>query len=238
MLIIAERFLFYTLLVALLAVLATQAPQWYTTLLPGIQQVKVTGNFIHIDRVKIEKAINDAVAGDFFDANIELLEQQLERAKWIKSVWIERIWPHTLSIKIEEREAIARWGEDTLIDSEGQLFKTEDGYTPSLPFVYGAVGREKFLLNEYYQMSQRLQTVNLSLYLLEESPRGFLYLVLNNGWHLHLGEKLWQERLQKFIVVYRTTLSQDSDALAKIKCLDFRYAYGFTTSTNSAECFT
>ncbi|MGU9977141.1 MAG: cell division protein FtsQ/DivIB, partial [Candidatus Oxydemutatoraceae bacterium WSBS_2016_MAG_OTU14] len=166
------------------------------------------------------------------------LEQQLERAKWIKSVWIERIWPHTLSIKIEEREAIARWGEDTLIDSEGQLFKTEDGYTPSLPFVYGAVGREKFLLNEYYQMSQRLQTVNLSLYLLEESPRGFLYLVLNNGWHLHLGEKLWQERLQKFIVVYRTTLSQDSDALAKIKCLDFRYAYGFTTSTNSAECFT
>ena len=237
MLIIFERLFFTVVLIALVSVVVVQSPQWYATLLPGIQKVEVDGNFIHIDRLSIEKAINEAVTGDFFDTDLALLEEQLERRQWIKQVWIKRVWPHTLSIQIEEHQALVRWGDQALIDEEGEFFVVEDDSKPALPIIHGERGRSQFLLNQYGQMNQSLQAINLSIHLLEESVRGTLHLILSNGWHLQFGKKKWEQRLERFIRVYQSVLSQADQKLMQIHCLDFRYARGFASKQNSVECF-
>lgn len=237
MLIMCEKLLFTIALLAVLSMIVMQAPQWYTTLLPGIQKVEVAGNFIHIDRLKIEKAIHDAVTGDFFDVDMDALTAQLQRMQWIKHVWIERVWPHTLLIRIEERRALAQWKDQALVDEEGRLFTVEDASKPALPIIHGEPERSQFLLRMYRRMNQSLQTVGLSIHLLEESARGTLHLVLSNGWHLQLGKKQWERRLERFIQVHQRVSLQTDAAFAAARCFDFRYTHGFTVSQNDVECF-
>ncbi len=230
--------MFAIIVIVLVTLIIYQSPQWYATLFPGIRRVHIEGNFIHIDRLRIEKVIDQATGGGFFEIDPAAIEQQLKRINWVKDAWVYRIWPRTLSIVLEERDPVAYWGESALLDTQAKVFYPEQIDMRQLPMIQGVPGREKFLLDTYKRMNKRLAALDLSIQFLKESDRRSLHLILSNGWALQLGRQQWDERLTRFITVYPVALSDTSDVrLHNIQCMDFRYVGSFAVSKQRQECY-
>lgn len=235
---IFEKTMFTVITAGLVGLIVYQSPQWYATLFPGIQRVHIEGDFIHIDRLHIEKAIDQAVSGGFFEIDPVVIGKSMEHINWVKDVWIYRVWPRTLSIVVEERKPLAQWGESALLDEEAEIFSPEQVSVHQLPIILGAPERAKILLNTLQLMNQRLADLDLAIRLVQESDRQSLRLVLNNGWALQLGRQHWNERLGRFAAVYQIVLDNASSVgLHSIQCLDFRYPGSFAISQNKQECY-
>ncbi len=78
--------------------------------------------------------------------DIQATREKIQRLPWVKTVHIERRFPHILYIRLTERTAIAVWqhkGVYRPIDSEGQPIETFVKKLNGLPLIVGADAPEK-----------------------------------------------------------------------------------------------
>lgn len=76
-----------------------------------------------------------------FAAEPDAIKQRVEKLDWVQDVRVARLWPDTLTIAVERREAVARWrldGRTWTIDAAGRPTSAVAGKDQSLPLVIGA----------------------------------------------------------------------------------------------------
>jgi cell division protein FtsQ len=70
------------------------------------------------------------------------VKARVESLDWVASVSVQRLWPSTMVINVQRRQAYARWQEDgemTVIDANGERLLAERAVDhPELPLVVGA----------------------------------------------------------------------------------------------------
>lgn len=89
-----------------------------------ILRVVVTGDIHHITNKELMDVFDkNDIEGTFFTLNIGKLQQDVKKIPWVKDVVVERSFPDTLRINIEEYSAIARLDGQGLISKDGKLFK-------------------------------------------------------------------------------------------------------------------
>ena len=112
--------------VALLAILAgtlTLAKHWVSDPYRfPLDVVQVKGDFRHLDKQKLQDAVAIHVAGGFFTVDVAAIRAAAEELPWVYKATVRRVWPATLRINIEEQQAIARWGEQGYLNSNGEPF--------------------------------------------------------------------------------------------------------------------
>ena len=229
-----EMIVFGLLLIGMILFIAMQFPRWYAVMFPGINQVHLEGYFLHIDRFEIEKIIADATENNLFEVDLAELKHNLEKIGWVKNVRIDHFTPQTLKIIIEEYEGVARWSNDYLIDTEGEIFKPQEFHPTNLPRLDGKPGREKALLAMYRMMNERLRTIGLAIQILQENDRRSLRLILDNGLLLKLGAREHEKRLDRFIIAWKHTVQ---GVAGQVSCLDFRYLSGFAMGWEKTACY-
>jgi cell division protein FtsQ len=217
-----------------LTVIATAFFLWaivgWVTRLPAFEfrEVVVTTPLTRTSGAHLESVVRSELAGTFFTMDLEAARASLARVPWVRSVALRRQWPRRLEIEVDEHEPFARWNENALVDTRGDVFVAI--YAGELPEFRGPDGQAAVMTARYRQWNALLAPLALHLTGLNLSARG--------GWQiraeddtgpltLDVGRDDVAGRLARFVDVYRRTIGVLARAGTHVDHVDLRYRNGF-----------
>ncbi len=211
-----------------IAALAASLGAAYWLLLPErfpVRELRISGSLKNTTRAEIEAALPRA-AGNFFAADLGALRAGVERLPWVRRVAVRRVWPGGIEVSIEEHVAIARWGDDALVNAHGERFVARTKDHP-LPSFIGPAGTSAEVARRYRRFAEIAAPLGSAIERVVLSPRHAWQLRLANGLHLVLGRDadLAEQRLRRFVEVYPTMQRK------KHEYVDLRYPNGFALRT-------
>ena len=206
---------------------------YYTVHLPGsfpLQSVRLSSVPQRVDPAEVLQVVRSEVQGNFFTVDIERLRQALGKLPWVRNVSIRREFPHRLEVQLEEYQALARWNNSALVDSQGEVFIAKSEMV--MPDFVGQEGTAAEVTQQYTQFSGQLAALDLQVTRLVLSPRHAWQLRLSNGMVLELGREDMQQRLARFVAAYPYSLAAIQ---SQVKYVDLRYSNGFAVNGLSKQ---
>jgi cell division protein FtsQ len=195
-----------------------------------IQTVHIEASYQHLSHKQLQSILEPYVQHSFFTIPMRKLTHDFNAIDRIKRVRIEREWPSTLIIFLEEKQAIARWNQMLLTDN-GQTFTPLDADEASeLPQLLGPDAMRNEVLAQYKKMSKILSANGLSASMIRLRNNFAWEVTLREGVLLRLGKVDVNKRLQRFSTHY-SSLSGKKSAL--LKSVDLRYPKGMAVEWKS-----
>ena len=141
----------------------------------------------------------------------------------------QRIGPYLVTIRLEEQLPVARWGDEALLNNQGQAFTPRElANYEHLPQLFGPQRAQQQVMQQYQALSQMLRPMGFSIARLELRERGSWFLTTGAGSsgpgiQLLLGRDRLVEKMRRFIAIYDKTLKEQ---ITNIASVDLRYANG------------
>ena len=202
----------------------------WVTRLPAFEfrEIVVTTPLSRTSGAHLESVIRSELTGTFFTMDLDRAREALARVPWVRSVALRRQWPRRLEIEVDEHAPFARWNDDTLVDTRGDVFSAN--YAGELPQFHGPEGQAALMTARYREWNSLLSPLALHLTGLDLSARG--------GWQLHaedatgaltldVGRDDVAGRLARFVAVYGRTVGVLARTGTHVDRVDLRYRNGF-----------
>jgi cell division protein FtsQ len=188
-----------------------------------VNTIKVAASYQHVIHKEIETILAKYLNISFFSLPVTRLQNELNTINWIDKVYVERVWPDTLKIRLVEKKPVAIWG-DSLMTEDGKLFNqgtiSADSHMPRLK---GPLDQQLEVLQVYEKLSKILSDYGLTASGLHLRDNQAWVLILGNGVKIYLGKKELETRLERFCKAYPAVFAQKADQLASV---DLRYPRG------------
>ena len=190
-----------------------------------VSRVAVTGSLLHTDRNLLVERVRPLLAGaGFMTVDLQSIRAAIVELPWVADVSIERRWPDQLIIAVTEQQAIARWGDDGLLNRAGEVFRPKPlGDVSQLPLLFGPDAMSAEVIARYAELRDLLGEQKLPLANFGTDERGSWSATLQNGVVLHLGTGDVLKKMRSFSRVYHAELETQLDRIAYI---DLRYGNG------------
>ena len=193
-----------------------------------IAKVSVEGDLSYISQQAVQQRIEPFVAASFFSVDLVGMHNELEQMPWIASAQVRRVWPDQVVVKLEEQLPIARWGDESLLNNQGQAFApSELSNYQHLPQLYGPKRAQQRVMQQYQVLSQMLRPMGFTVVRLELRERGSWFLSTGQGIELLLGRDHLVEKMRRLSVIYEKALKEQQANIARI---DLRYANGLAVA--------
>jgi cell division protein FtsQ len=197
-----------------------------------LQTVLVRGSLQHMHVADVVNAAQVPLGTRWSAIDLGGLRARLEQAPWLAQVRVTRQWPDRLVIAVSERTAFARWGDNQLIDTDGELFAPPvRDFPPGLPQLSGVAGQEQEILDSYRQISVALANTPFALSGLSQDARGDWVGTCQNGVQLHFGVGHPTDKISMVLGAVTRTLAEK---LPQVAYVDLRYTNGFAVGWKSA----
>ena len=187
-----------------------------------IREVTIDGQLTHVNREQIKLIVAKHLKGNFFTLNLIKTRDAFEKLPWAREVSVRRRWPDKLDVKIEEHQALARWGNIALVNTHGELFQAATD--SELPVFYGPGDGVLEVTKKYGNYSQILNKADIKISQVTLSPRRAWEIKTSKELVIALGRVDMDTRLTRFVGAYQSTLSQLN---VKMLYADLRYPNGF-----------
>jgi len=187
-----------------------------------LREIQVSGRIAHTTAEQVHAVIDGRLQGNFFTLDLEAARSSLRRLPWVRHVLVRREWPGRLEVQIEEHVALARWREDALVNTYGELF--EAATNEALPVFSAPNGTAAEVTQRYLTFSGLLQALGKRPVEVVLSDRRAWQLKLDDGTVLELGRGQVEEKLRRLVAVYPRALQRLSGQPQRI---DLRYSNGF-----------
>jgi cell division protein FtsQ len=199
-----------------------------------ITRIELAGRFQRVSAMEIERAVKSKVRGaGLVSVSLESVRQAIDGLPWVDTVSVERSWPRGLRVLIVEQVPAARWGENGLLNTRGELFESDATHVPlELPQLSGPEGSETTVAQRYLATQGRLAEAGMRLTALRLDARGAWEFDLDNGVTVRLGRKQVDERFETFLATAQKIVAQRS---TDISYIDLRYSNGFAIGWRGAE---
>ncbi|OQW94494.1 MAG: hypothetical protein BWK79_05695, partial [Beggiatoa sp. IS2] len=113
-------------------------------------------NHVHTTLENLQAVISIHAIGGFFNVDVQAVQDAVMTLPWVKTAVVRRLWPSTLQVQIQERQAVAWWRTTentriTLVDSAGNLFTlpNKPNGLANLPIFSGPLDRVANVLAHY-----------------------------------------------------------------------------------------
>ncbi|QUE76923.1 cell division protein FtsQ/DivIB [Stutzerimonas stutzeri] len=223
-----KRFLWPVMLVALAVGLYELGERLAPYADRPIAKVSVRGELTYVDRQAVQARMAPFVEASFFKVDLDALRHDLEQMPWIAHVEARRVWPDEVMVRLDEQLPIARWGDESLLNNNGQAFAPDDlTQYEHLPQLHGPKRAQQRVMQQYQMLSQMLRPLGFSIARLELRERGSWFVTTKQGVELLLGRDQIIEKMRRFTAIYQQALVQESDRIARI---DLRYANGLAVA--------
>jgi cell division protein FtsQ len=211
---------------ALALLLGHAATPWFN--LP-VEALRVDGQLDHLQPAQVAAAAGIAPGSLLFDVDLEAVRGRVEALPWVARARVARVWPHRLALRVWEREPVARWGDDGLVDAQGQTFipAAKDlaaGLADGLPRLAGPAGRAGEVLAAYRSLGKALAGSDFTPAGLKLDARGAWTLVTAGGLELRLGE---DDPVDKAGLILGPVSRTLAGKLGEVAYIDLRYTNGF-----------
>ncbi|MDP3814702.1 cell division protein FtsQ/DivIB [Pseudomonas sp.] len=193
-----------------------------------IAKISVEGDLSYINQQAVQQRIEPYAAASFFGVDLLSMRRELELMPWIASAQVRRVWPDQLVVRLEEQLPIARWGDEALLNNQGQAFAPQElANYQHLPQLYGPQRAQQQVMQQYQVLSQMLRPMGFSVSRLELRERGSWFLSTGQGIELLLGRDHLVEKMRRFTAIYDKALKEQQTNIARI---DLRYANGLAVA--------
>jgi cell division protein FtsQ len=190
-----------------------------------VRSLEIDGTFQRVTPIQVEAAVASELDVGFLSVDLEAVRERVRALDWIDQVRVRRAWPDTVVVSVTEHQAAARWGDNGLLNTRGELFTDNAQYEfPELPHLAGPPGSEQEVARRYLAVRGLLVQAELTLTSLTMDERGAWSVVLGGGQEIRLGRRDVDERLYKFFEVVAPALVSD---FARVQYIDLRYTNGF-----------
>ncbi|MGH8130734.1 MAG: cell division protein FtsQ/DivIB [Steroidobacteraceae bacterium] len=213
-------------IVGALAALAALALLLALGLDQPVRSIVIDGPFQRVAAVEVEQAARGSLQGGFVSSDLDALRQSVEALAWVDRARVQRLWPDRLRVEIVEQQPAARWGDDGLLNTRGELFASGVRHVPpELPRLDGPPGTEWQVAQRYLVIQGRLVELGLRVAALRLDARGAWELDLSNGVTVRLGRRQVDERMDRFVEIGAQVIAGRA---ADIHHIDMRYSNGFS----------
>lgn len=196
--------------------------------LPQADRLYLHGDLRHTRDAQVFDAVKPYLGVNLVALDIDALYEAVHALPWVAEAKIRRRWPDGVWVELSERDAIARWGEDSLISPTGEVFTAPtDSIPQDMVQLHGPAGTEQDLLATYARSRRQLAAVDVRIQALWIDPRGAWHMRVNNGLELKLGRHQMEERVERFMDVVLASLAP---RLTEAQTIDLRYGNGFAVS--------
>ena len=198
-----------------------------------ITSVSVAGRFERVAPLDVERAVKESVAGKgLVSVDLGRVRAAVRLLLWVDTVSVQRNWPRGLAVSIGEQVAAARWGDNGLLNTRGDLFAHDATHIPlELPRLSGPDGTQMNVVQRYFVMRDRLLEMGMRITALRLDARGAWELDLDNGVTVRLGRQQLDQRFNTFVATAARIVAQRATDIAYV---DMRYANGFAIGWRSA----
>lgn len=164
-----------------------------------IDRITIRGDVPHITSEQLSYIAKNRLRGTFFTLDIDRLQSEFSKIPWVKSVTVTRDFPDTITVYISEYKAVARFGDENLIASDGRVFSGADD-SITLPVFNGLQNQIPLFLSDYKLLQPFLKNESMNLVKLDISSSGVSKLYFYNGLE---------------VIMCGTDLTTDVDTLGK-----------------------
>ncbi len=200
-----------------------------------VTSIVIGGEMPFTIRQDIEIAIDNINLGNFFNVDVNEVQEKVAELPWVYSVSVRKKWPNELKIYVVDQTPIALWNGDFLINQYGKAFQADTTrLETALPAFYGPEGSEDIALENFINLSKLLKFSELSIDELLLTERHSWQLTLNNGVMLNLGRENRIERVQRFMDVYPQIIKTKKEN-QQVDYVDLRYDTGLAVGWKTAE---
>ncbi len=191
-----------------------------------IQTVSVEGRFQRVSPGDVERVVKREVHGaGLLSVDLASVRRAIHTLPWVDAVSVQRAWPRGLSVLVIEQTAAARWGDEGLVNTRGELFAADPRHIPpELAQLSGPDGKEPVVAQRYLAAAGRLMQAGLRMTALRLDTRGAWEFDLANGVTVRLGRRQVDERFEKFMSSALKLVTQRGE---EISYVDMRYTNGF-----------
>lgn len=198
-----------------------------------VSKVRIENQWQRISETEVSEVLAPFMGNGFFDFDVVEAKEELELHPWVLQASVTRIWPDSLSLRLTEQVAIARWGDEKLLNQYGKLFQPERSLElNSLPLLTGPEDSQETVMLQYQKLNQILFPAGLRLSGLSLSRRGSWEYLLNGKLQVAAGRDGVFEKTQRFIEFY---MSQPSERSSQFLSIDLRYGNGIAVRDSESD---
>lgn len=193
-----------------------------------IAKVSVEGDLSYISQAAVQQRISPYVSASFFTIDLAGMRQELEQMPWIAHAEVRRVWPDQVVIRLDEQLPIARWGDEALLNNQGQAFAPREvANYEHLPRLSGPQRAQPQVMQQYQILSQMLRPLGFTIASLDMSSRGAWTLGTAQGVEIMLGRDHAVEQIRRLVTIYDKALKEQ---ITKIARIDMRYPNGLAVA--------
>jgi len=190
-----------------------------------IRWLELRGSFDRVSAEQLRSSLLPLIRSSFFSVDMHALNRVAAKNSWIARVNVQKRWPDTVVVIIEEHVPVAHWNSGQLISSSGQKFTAaEADEIQGLPWLNGPDEQVPLVLERWTRFNSMLDSAALEVAQLTLDRRGAWSLRLNTGTDLQLGRENAYERLERLMTSWEALMYKHN--LAPI-LVDLRYTNGF-----------
>ena len=185
----------------------------------------------HVTEAQIRLVAERQVRGTFFTVDLDRVRASLEKLPWVREALVERRWPDTLVVSLVEHAPLARWNDDALVSTAGEVFVA--AVSDRLPRLVGPEDSADEVVAAYLRHQKALAPLGMTIEELRLTPRRAWRMRLDTGMTLALGRDKTDARLARFVELYPRLFgpqrAADGETVAALApaTVDLRYPDGF-----------
>jgi cell division protein FtsQ len=190
-----------------------------------IRWLELNGAFQRVSAEQLRASMTPLIKDSFFTTDLHELGSAARRISWVSSVNIQKKWPDTVTVTIEEFSPIAHWNKGQLISKSGEVFSVpEADEIQGLPRLQGPQERLDEVLHHWSEFSDALVSLGLEISELSLDMRGAWSMQLSNGTRIQLGRDFARDRLQRLLASWDALMFEQEIPPQDV---DLRYTNGF-----------
>ncbi len=190
-----------------------------------IRWLEINGSFQRVSAEQLRASLSPLITSSFFTIDLQSLRDAANRNSWVAAVQVQKRWPDTVVVNVEEFVPFAHWNRGQLISSRRDAFSVpEADGIQGLPWLNGPQDQLDLVLNNWIKFNDELVFAGLEIQQITLDQRGSWSMVLNNGTTVHLGRDAAWKRLQRLMSGWDALLQGQ---LAPPRDVDLRYSNGF-----------
>jgi cell division protein FtsQ len=188
----------------------------------ALREIRVIGAPGLVTQAQVESIVKRDFRGTFFTLDIVRLRRSFENLPWVRRAEVRRQWPDRVDVLYEEHQPLARWGEDALVNRQGEVFKA--AYEPVLPRFSGPEGASREVALQFDTFRRAFAAIGREPVEVHLSPRRAWRVRLDNGLVIDLGRDQVEARMARFLSIYEPTIAPLGRRAGGV---DMRYGNGF-----------
>lgn len=189
-----------------------------------LSRVMIEGKLTHVNPNEVQDALSKVPnMGTFMTQDVNSLQAALKTLPWVKQVSVRKQWPDLIKVYIVEYKADAIWNSNALLNADGKVFNgNPSDIDGNLVNLYGPDGSSENVLSVWETSNRLLKPLGRTITSVVLNERRAWQIILDNGIRLELGKDARENRLNRFIQLYRRL----GDKAEQVSYIDLRYDTG------------